>query len=167
MPMDMVERSRITELQPEPRPPRLVPAPAVWPLAVAAQQQLATRLLCCLANQVGLQKRSSEDGVARLRTQLLPDNKARAKKGGLTLAALEERTLLLPDPARCVRKDDRDAVNDRIPGRAARAREEALPYPAPALLKDLRHRQRPVHVSPLDEAPAGWTGQPLMLDELR
>ena len=55
------------------------------------QNVLASRLLGCLANQTVLQKRSAEDGAQRLRLMLLPDDKDRKKKGGLTLAALGER----------------------------------------------------------------------------
>ena len=55
------------------------------------QNVLASRLLGCLANQTVLQKRSAEDGAQRLRLMLLPDDKDRRKKGGLTLVALGER----------------------------------------------------------------------------
>ena len=56
-----------------------------------SQNNLAARLLVCLANETVLQKRSAEDGAQRLRLMLLPDDKDRKKKGGLTLAALGER----------------------------------------------------------------------------
>ena len=56
-----------------------------------SQNDLAARLLVCLANETVLQKRSAEDGAQRLRLMLLPDDKDRKKKGGLTLAALGER----------------------------------------------------------------------------
>ena len=56
-----------------------------------SQNNLAARLLGCLANETVLQKRSAEDGAQRLRLALLPDDKDRKKKGGLTLAALGER----------------------------------------------------------------------------
>ena len=55
------------------------------------QNALADRLLSCLANQTVLQKRSAEDGAHRLRLLLLPGEKDRRKKGGLTLLVLDER----------------------------------------------------------------------------
>ena len=55
------------------------------------QNALASRLLGCLAHQTVLQKRKGEEGVSRLRQMLLPEDKDRKKKGGLTLVALDER----------------------------------------------------------------------------
>lgn len=72
----------------EPRPPADTSCPFV---DLATQQQLANQLLSCLANQTVLQKRSATDGAARLRLMLLPDDKVRKSKGGLSLAALDER----------------------------------------------------------------------------
>ena len=99
------EEPPLEEAAPEPvaaaEPTRPSTAAASVPAAAAnfacpfvdleTQNTLAERLLGCLANQTVLQKRSAEDGAQRLRLMLLPDDKDRRRKGGLTLVALEER----------------------------------------------------------------------------
>lgn len=85
---DPADVEPVVESEAEPRPPADTSCPFV---DLETQQQLASRLLSCLANQTVLQKRSASDGAARLRLMLLPDDKVKKSKGGLSLTALDER----------------------------------------------------------------------------